>query len=413
VIPDRLRPLIGEVFALGRCAWPTVFASVALSLIGIYAIDIATSADSPDGLVTMAGKPLKQLMYLGIGLLAAGMIVVPRYRLFRFIAWPFMAVMLGLLVFLLIPAVPGWIVKPVNGARSWITVGEIKLQPSEFTKIAYVLVMAKFLQYRKNHRHIGGMIPSAVITAVPVGLIVLQPDLGTASLFGPALFAMLVAAGAKLRHLLLIVVVAMMAAPAAYPLLRDHQKLRIQGIIFAMRGSDEGADTFNYQRRTAMRIAGAGGLTGNSDQKSRSLILHNSLPEAHNDMVFAVVLNRFGLLGGLVVLMLYGMWVVGACMTAAASKDAFGRLLIVGCATVITAQVVINVGMTVGLVPIIGITLPFLSFGGSSMLTVWLMTGLILNVAMRPMRPPYREPFEYHDDDHSTGRDPWFSRSKL
>ena len=272
--------------------------------------------------------------------------------------------------------------------------------------------MAKFLQFRKNHRHLWGMVPSALITAVPVGLIVLQPDLGTASLFGPALFAMLIAAGAKLRHLLLIVVVAMMAAPAAYPLLRDHQKLRIQGIIYAMQGSDEGADTFNYQRRTAIRILGAGGLFGHSDQKSRSLILHNSLPEADTDMIFAVILNRFGLLGGLVVLVLYGMWVVGAFATAILTKDAFGRLIIVGCATVITAQVVINVGMTVGLVPIIGITLPFLSFGGSSMLTVWLMTGLVLNVAIRPMLPPFREPFEYSDDDQPTGRDPWFSRSE-
>ena len=134
VIPERLRSLIGDDFSLGRCAWPTVFASIALSLIGIYAIDIATSAQSPSGLVTMSGKPLKQLIYLLVGVFAAGVIVFPRYRLYRFVAWPFMVVMVALLVFLLIRAVPSWLVAPQNGARSWITVGSITFSHRNFAR---------------------------------------------------------------------------------------------------------------------------------------------------------------------------------------------------------------------------------------------------------------------------------------
>ena len=118
-----LRSLMGKDVSLGRAAWPAVFASIILSLIGIYAIDLATAISPPDGLVTLSGRPLKQMIYLLVGIAAAAVIVVPRYRLIRFVAWPLMLVMLALLVFVLIPSVPGWLVSPQNGARSWITVG--------------------------------------------------------------------------------------------------------------------------------------------------------------------------------------------------------------------------------------------------------------------------------------------------
>ena len=406
-----LRSLMGKEVSLGRAAWPAVFASIILSLIGIYAIDLATAISPPDGLVTMSGRPLKQMIYLLVGISAAAVIVVPRYRLIRFVAWPLMLIMLALLVFVLIPSVPGWLVSPQNGARSWITVGGVNFQPSEITKIACVIVLAKYLRFRSNHRRFWGLIGPTIIVAVPAGLIVLQPDLGTAALFGPALFAMLIAAGAKLRHLVLIVVAAVLLAPAGDPMLRDHQKDRIRGIAMAWRGQGEGAHDINFQRYAAERITGAGGIVGLSDAKTLTLIFHNKLPEPHTDMIFAVVANRFGLLGGLAVLGLYGIWIASAFATAVVTKDAFGRLIVVGCASIFTAQVIINVGMILGLVPIIGITLPFLSFGGSSMVTVWLMTGLMLNIAMRPTRSPFRPSFEYSDDDEPTGPDLWFSRA--
>src|SRR4051812_22236734 len=161
----------------------------------------------------------------------AVVIALPHYRWLGYASWFFLAVSVALLLFLLLPFVPSSIVRPRNGARSWIDLGPIDFQPSEVAKIAYVLVIAWYLRFRKNHRTLVGLIPPAIITFIPVALITLQPELGTGLLFIPVLFGILVAAGAKLKHLAVIVLIATMAAPAAYPLLMPHQKSRIRGLL--------------------------------------------------------------------------------------------------------------------------------------------------------------------------------------
>lgn len=360
--------------------WITLLASLALSLIGLYAIDIAEAATidrSP------SGTTIRQAVFLCIGMSAAAFVAVPHFRLLRFIAWPAYIGCIALLVFLLVPIVPESIVTPRNGARGWINVGFTDFQPAEVTKIAFVLTVAGFLRYRREHTRLRGLVAPGLIAALPVGLITLQPDLGSACLFVPSLFAMLLAGGARLRHLVLIVAIATAAAPASWPLLRPHQKARIVAIMQQIRGSDEGAQDINFQSFTAQRLVGAGRLLGNSDASSRALVRYNRLPEAHNDMVFAVISLRFGLVGGLVVLLTYLVWVASALITAWHCREPFGRVLIVGLTAFIGVQTLINIGMTVGLVPIIGVTLPFVSYGGSSMLTCWLMTGLVMNVGFR------------------------------
>jgi rod shape determining protein RodA len=208
---------------------------------------------------------------------------------------------------------------------------------------------------------------------------------------------MLLAAGARLRHLCIVVVAAGLAAPAVYPFLLPHQKSRIIGLVHQIQGDRQGAFDNNYQSFTAQTLAGSGGLAGSTDPHARALVRFNRLPERHNDMIFAVVIARFGLLGGLAVLSIYFLWILGALLTAGYCKDPFGRLVAVGLCGFITAQVVVNIGMNIGLLPIIGITLPFLSYGGSSLLTVWIMTGLILNIGLRKPVPPFRPSFEYDE----------------
>ena len=360
--------------------WVTLLASLGLSLIGLYAIDIAEAVTidrSP------SGTTIRQAIFLGVGISAAIFITVPHFRLLRFIAWPAYIACIGLLIFLLVPIVPESIVTPRNGARGWINMGFADFQPAEVTKIAFVLTVAGFLRYRREHTRLRGLVAPGLIAAIPVGLITLQPDLGSASLFVPSLFAMLLIAGARLRHLVLIVLLAIAAAPASWPLLRPHQKVRIVAIMQQIQGSTEGAQDINFQSFTAQRLVGAGRLVGNTDASSRALVRYNRLPEAHNDMVFAVICLRFGLLGGVLVLLLYFIWVASALMTAWHCREPFGRALIVGLTAFVGTQAFINIGMTVGLVPIIGITLPFVSYGGSSMLTSWLMTGLVMNVGFR------------------------------
>lgn len=379
--------------------WVTVVASLLLSLLGVYAIDMGLNENLDPSLSELSPTAIKQLIFMVMGIVACLIIMLPHYKLVSAFAWFYFAVCLGLLIFLLVPGIPSSIVTPRNGARSWINLGFTDFQPSEITKIAFVLAVAQYLRFRTQHRRFGGLIVPGVIAAVPVGLITVQPDLGTASLFVPALFAMLIAAGARLRHLTLIVLCAAMSAPIAYPFLRPHQKARIEAIVKQFQGDESTNFDINFQSSRAQMLIAAGQITGTPEPTARALVRYNALPERENDMIFAVVVARFGLLGGLAMLMLYALWVIGALVVAANCREPIGRLIAVGLPAFIAMQVVINVGMNLGVLPIIGITLPFLSAGGSSLITCWLMTGLIMNVAFHRPKPPYRSSFEYADDD--------------
>lgn len=384
-------------FHLANAAWLTVGASLALSLLGVYAIDVAQTL-APGAGWRPGPTAMKQLVLLAIAVAAGGLAVLPRYRVLSVLSVPLLALMLALLVFVLVPVVPSWLVKPRNGARSWINLGFTDFQPSELAKIAFVLVLARYLRYRDNYRRFPGLLPPALIAFIPVALITLQPDLGTASLFIPALFAVLVAAGAKLKHLAVIVLMAAMAAPAAFPLLRPHQQQRIIALFQQIEGDRSAAQDLNFQSFTAQTLVGAGGAGGLSDAHARALVHYNRLPERHNDMIFAVIVNRFGMLGGLGVFALYLAWMAGAFLTAAAARDPFARLMVVGLAAFIAGQAFVNIGMNVGLLPIIGVTMPYVSYGGSSLVSVWIMTGLIMNVAMRRPRTLRKDSFEFGNE---------------
>jgi cell division protein FtsW (lipid II flippase) len=365
-------------------AWLCVLAALALSLIGIATIDLASGGVSASGGgdAGLSAVAWKQVVFLLIGLIAATAVALPHYKWLSWVSLPAFAACIGLLVFLLVPFVPSSIVTARNGARAWIDLGPVDLQPSELTKIAFVLVIAHYMRYRSSHRELGGLVVPGLIAAVPVALITLQPDLGTSALFVPSLFAMLVAAGAKLRHLTLIVLAAALAAPAVYPVLKPHQKTRIVALIRQYQGDTASAQDINFQSYTAQNLIGAGGADGLAAERSRALVTFNRLPERHNDTIFAVVVNRHGFVGGVGLLLLTGLWVGAALAASAVCRTPQGRLICVGFAAFVATQMVVNVGMNIGLVPIIGITLPFVSYGGSSLLTVWLMTGLIMNVAL-------------------------------
>lgn len=397
-LPVR-RSVRGAVSFLARAgpAWLTLGASAALALIGIHAIDIGSSA-TVRPILDVGPLAARQLIFLAAGLLSGVALCIAHYRTLGYASWVLYVITLGLLVFLLVPGVPTAIVRPRNGARSWIDLGPLDLQPSELVKISWVLTLAWYLRYKKNHRTFTGLLPPAIITGVPVALIILQPDLGTACLFIPALFAVLVAAGAKLKHLAAVVLIAALAAPAAYPFLMPHQKARINGLFLQLRGDESEDQDINMQSVTAQRLAGAGGATGQGQGMSRALVRYNALPERHNDMVFSVLVNRMGLAGGVGVLGLYLVWAAGALWTAGLCREPFGRLVPVGLAAFIVTQAFINIGMNLGLLPIIGITLPFVSHGGSSMLACWLMSGLVLCIGLRRPRVTMRRSFEWDQE---------------
>ncbi len=380
--------LLRAIVSIGP-AWLTLLATAILCALSVYAVDLATTLTHAPG-ETLSPYASKQLVFatVGCGLSLVVMLVPPRWLGFASI--PLAIFTIFLLVFLLIPAVPTSIVKPRHGARSWIDIGPLQLQPSEFAKITYVVALAWFLRRHKGRKTLKGLAMPFAITLIPIGLINLQPDLGTASLFVPALFAMLIAAGSRLRHLTLIVVAALAIAPAAYPLLRPHQKARIVGLMQQFKGDTSADQDINMQSSTAKRLLAAGGITGNTEARSRVYIRYSGLPERHNDMIPAVIANRFGLVGVLTMLGLFGVWIAGALLVGATAHDTYGRLVCVGCAAFVGGQVFVNLGMNLGLLPIIGITLPFVSYGGSSMLASWMMSGLVASVALRRGVAPRR-----------------------
>jgi len=389
---DALRPVNPALVVVG--------ASLGLSLLGVYAIDLAVETEPMLGRsgLPLAGTAIKQIAFTVFGLLSAAVVALPHHRLIGALSWPILAAVIALLVFLLIPFVPESIVRPRNGARGWINLGVTDFQPSEVAKVAYVLAVAHFLRYRRQHRSFKGLILPGLITLPVVGLITLQPDLGQASLFVPPLFAMLLAAGARIRHLVIVVLLASMVAPAMYPVLKPHQKRRFVAMVRQIQGDRTTADDMNFQSFTAQTVVGAGGVTGNTDRHARALLRYNRLPERHNDMIFAVIVTRTGLLGGIVVFGLYALWIGGGLVTAAVARDPFGRLVVVGLTAFVGAQAVINIGMTIGLLPVVGVTLPFVSAGGNSLVACWVMTGLIYNVGLHRPRPPFRPSFEFPDE---------------
>jgi len=360
----------------------------------LSAVGIAAISTVPAG-AGEADHATRQFVFLLLGIAAAAVTAGPHYRWLQRLSVPLLVVVLGMLVFVLIPFVPESIVHPRNGARRWINLRFIDFQPSELAKIAYIVGLASYLRYRKNYRRFVGLFLPFVLTFIPMGLILVEPDLGTAMLFLPTLFAMLVAAGAKLKHLLLIVALGLGTAPFMFPLLKGHQKERIMALVYQFQGDERHAWDIGYQGKKARMLVGAGQVTGVGRERAADLVWHNKLPEEHNDMVFAVVACRWGLLGAIGTWGLFLMCCFGGLLTAAECKDPFGRLVAVGIVAVLFAQMTINTGMTIGLLPITGMTLPFVSYGGSSLVATWLMIGLLLNIGMR--RPLYlaRESFEF------------------
>ncbi|MDP1662132.1 MAG: FtsW/RodA/SpoVE family cell cycle protein [Phycisphaerales bacterium] len=372
-------------------------AAVLLSLAGIYAIDLGSGMAAGPGPMGLTERAVKQAIFVCVGIVAALVVALPDYRRIRLFAWAIFALSLGLLLVLVLPFVPASIVRPRNGVRAWIDLGPIDLQPTELVKIAWIMVTADYLRYRREHRELTGLIRPALITFIPIALIMLQPDLGSVLLFIPTLLAVLVTAGMRFKHLALIVLAGTLAVPASYPLLRPYQKERIVGLYRQLTGDKSRNDDVNYQSVTAISLIGAGRTAGNTDAKTRALVYYASLPERHNDMILAVWACRFGLLGTIALLATIAAWVAAIIATAALTRDPFGRLICVGFASMVAAQALLNTGMVAGVLPIVGVTLPFVSYGGSSMLTVWLMTGLAYSVAVRPQALLARPTFEFKD----------------
>ena len=267
-----------------------------------------------------------------------------------------------------------------GGSRRWIDLGPLNLQPSEFAKATLALVLAKFFgESRRGAVTRGDLIIAAVIAAVPFLVIARQPDLGTAVTLLPVLFAVAFVAGMPMRIFGILAVVAVLTAPLAWQFaLQDYQKERISTFL----DPSQDARGAGYQQIQARITTGSGGLWGKGFQEGTQGQLR-FLPVSHNDFIFSVLAEEHGFAGVIVALGLYLFVILRALESARLAKDRLGAYLVLGVLASFTFQVVYNITMSAGLAPVKGLTLPLMSYGGSSMIATLAGFGLILNVRMR------------------------------
>lgn len=402
--------MIRALSRMPRSAALVIAAAGCLSVVGLLCIH-ATEANRTLPRYTL--KQLATLMGGGIG----GMVIVRLgFAWFARRAWLLVALALASLVPLALARyVPlgNWIPNR-RGAYRWIQLPGFQFQPSEFAKIAYIVGLAAYLRYRRNYRTLIGLLAPFLASTVPAVLILLEPNLGTTLLIAPVLFIMLYAAGARTRHLTAIVLLALCLAPVAWFGIRGYQRDRILGVVLQSESLRqriiEQPEKYRFlatprqarqwtvddgmQLLRSKTALGSGGLTGEGWGRG-TFIEYDFLPDRHNDFVFALIGHQWGLLGCLLVLALYAIIVMGGMEIAASTTEPFARLLAVGVVALIASQVVINIGMTVGLMPITGMTLPFVSYGGSSLLTNCIAVALLVSVARHRPFLLAHHPFEF------------------
>lgn len=359
---------------IGRLHWPLVVLILLLLGVGLGAISDATG---DPGTVSFWRTFLgRQLIFAGLGWTVFGLVLAFHYYALR--DHGYLLYVLGLVGLLAVPVLGA----VQFGARRWISLGFFNLQPSEPMKLVLVVALARRLSAAADLTRLRALVVPIGLTLIPMALVMLQPDLGTSLVLLPVLLVMLFVAGSDPRHLVAIVLLLALAAgivfsPLGHDLLHDYQRKRFAAFLNPEQMDlEEG-----YQLIRARVAVGSGGVWGKWwDETADSNF--RSVPIRQNDFIFTVIAEQYGCAGASLLLLLYFALLVVCYRLAARTREPFGRLLAVGVTTSIAVQFVVNIAMTLQLAPITGITLPFVSYGGSSLLTCFAALGLVANVGM-------------------------------
>ncbi len=340
-----------------------------LPILGLTLISLTVLYSAGDqDLALVLGQAARFGIALGVFFLAAA--ISP--RLLANLA-PFLYAA-TLLLLLLVPMIGA----EGMGAQRWLALGPLTLQPSELMKLVLPLTLAAFLSHQEYPPNAVVLITSLALIGIPATLVALQPDLGTAVLIGASGIVILFLAGAPLRLFVAMVLISLAALPAGWSSLLDYQRQRLLGFL------NPEADPYGagYHITQSKIAIGSGGLTGKGWLNGTQAQL-DFLPERHTDFIFAVLSEEFGLIGGLVLLALYLILTYRGLVIAFRSQEMYNRLVAGGLSTVFFLYVVINMGMTTGLLPVVGVPLPLVSYGGSSLVSLMAGLGLVMGISMR------------------------------
>jgi rod shape determining protein RodA len=318
----------------------------------------------------------KQIMWVGAGLV--GMFILSKIDYHRLIDWSPWAYWIFLLALIAVKVVG----KKVMGARRWIALGPFQFQPSEWVKLVLVLAVARYfanlggknLTWREIFKAFG-------LVGVPMLLVLVQPDLGTTLTYAPILVAGLFLGGISFRQASILVLAAVMLAGGVWSsgkILKPYQKARLTSFI----NPDNDPRGSGYQIRQSLIAVGSGGIWGKGTEKG-SQTQGYFLPIPYTDFIFAAFSEEHGFVGAIFVLLLYFLILMRLIQNAQTAADLPGSLIIMGLVAVLTFQIAVNVGMVIGFMPVTGIPLPLMSYGGSSVLFTFLALGVAMNVRMR------------------------------
>ncbi len=350
-----------------------VLSSVALAVIGAFMVFSATRGNDP----ALYDRSYfnRQLLFLGAGVVAMASAAYFPYRRIR--DWVPAVFWSGMFLLLLVLTPLG---VERNGTKAWFEFGSFQLQPSEICKIAYIFMLANYLERFNGRLDIRQLGNALLLGLIPIGLILLETDVGTALVFIAITMGMLLVAGAQTKHILVLTVVGIILSALVWSsgVLQEYQQDRLTSFIDPASSQTEAA----YQQTQAQIAIGSGGLTGQGfgqGQQTRG----EFVPEQHTDFIFSVIGEEFGFVGSVIVLALFAI-VMWRCMrTARKSPDLLGTLICCGVMTLFAFQMFQSVGMTLGIMPITGIPIPFVSYGGSSAISSFVGVGLVLNIHMR------------------------------
>ncbi len=342
------------------------FTTIALCLLGIIFIKSAASALEID-------YAKRQLLYFSIGLVGLIIAIMFNYSKLAKHTIPIYTVSVLLLIMVLL------IGKGIGGARRWISLGIVSFQPSELFKITSILMIAYYLN-KVGKRVSSSKILSYVflIVVLPILLIIVQPDLGTALSLIFVIFTIVFVSEGSIRNMLIVAGISLASCPFLWKFLRAYQKKRL--LVFINPEVDPlGAGYAIIQSKIAI---GAGGLFGYGWKRGYQTHL-NFIPEHHTDFIFSTVAEEWGFAGACVLLLLYAVLLWRMFSIASLIRDKLGLLIIIGVISLFSVHIFINIGMAIGIMPITGLTLPFLSYGGSSLVANMFLVGLVLNIGMR------------------------------
>lgn len=347
-----------------------IFCTLALLSIGILMVYSASAVLSYHKYGDFFYYAKRQLLFAGLGIVSMFIVMQIDYWVWRRWAKAGLIFCFILLILVLIIGVER------NGSKSWIGIGSFSIQPAEFIKIWMIIFLASFLSYRQKYMGTffkGLLLPLALVGAA-FGLIMLQPDLGTGAVLVATSVTMLFMAGARIWHLGLLGL-AGVAGLAGLIIAAPYRIARITAFL------DPWQDPLGagYQIIQSLYAIGPGGLMGLGLGMSRQKFYY--LPEPQTDFIFAILAEELGFLGGALILTLFALLVWRGFRTAICAPDLYGSLLAGGIVAMIAIQVVINIGVVIGLFPVTGITLPLLSYGGSSLTIMLTALGLLLNIS--------------------------------